>query len=200
MHNGPSNLFRKTSNVPKNSAQSDHSSSESDIASMVQNGHVIAKTLECANQGFLGRLVFDECAFGVFFGAIGFFLAVTPVNLSRNSLFWLKLKPACLIVGISHTVRFCLLVSFGQKIEGHVAQLRHNLRKYLVNNYKTIAEETRFNLEMLMERFQETTGIKTWDSFPLNYSSALSLTGSILTYFIVLLQFKISDNDANRGN
>lgn len=44
-------------------------------------------------------------------------------------------------------------------------------------------------LEILIDRFSKTS-IHPWDLFDLKYSSGMSLDGLIVTYFIVLMQFK----------
>ena len=49
-------------------------------------------------------------------------------------------------------------------------------------------------LEVTIERYSRSSPIRPMDTFDLNSGSAMSIAGLLLTYLIVLLQFKVSDN------
>ena len=53
-----------------------------------------------------------------------------------------------------------------------------------------IEERQRRELDLLIDRFSNPCPIRPLDMFDLNYSSFLGLNNTILTYLVILLQFK----------
>ena len=55
-------------------------------------------------------------------------------------------------------------------------------------------EETKLKMELLLSRLkQHSSPLRPYDTFDVNYESALSLMSIVLTYLMVLLQFKVTD-------
>ena len=52
-------------------------------------------------------------------------------------------------------------------------------------------------LDVTIERYSRSSPIRPMDIFDLNSGSAMSIAGLLLTYLIVLFQFKVSDNYTN---
>ena len=71
----------------------------------------------------------------------------------------------------------------------HYAQIKTNLQ-----NAMLLDLPSKSHLEVTIERFTRPSPIRPMDMFDLNYASAMSIFGLLLTYLIVLFQFKASDN------
>ena len=54
--------------------------------------------------------------------------------------------------------------------------------------------ESKTYLEVTIENFSKSAPLRPRNTFGLNYASGLSILGLLLTYLIVLFQFKVSDN------
>ena len=59
---------------------------------------------------------------------------------------------------------------------------------------RELPSKARHNLEVAVERFSKPAPIRPLDVFNLNLASGASIVGLILTYIIVLLQFKVSED------
>ena len=52
---------------------------------------------------------------------------------------------------------------------------------------------TKYRIEMLSDQFLTVSSYKPSDAFELNYSTGVTAAGIILTYIIVLMQFKVGE-------
>ena len=71
----------------------------------------------------------------------------------------------------------------------HCVQIKTNLQNALL-----LELPSKSHLEVTIERFSMSSPIRPMDMFDLNGGSAMSILGLLLTYLIVLFQFKVSDN------
>ena len=53
-----------------------------------------------------------------------------------------------------------------------------------------LTDSQRRKLGQLISLYSNTTPIRPWDTFDLNYSTTLSINNTVLTYLVILLQFK----------
>ena len=56
-----------------------------------------------------------------------------------------------------------------------------------------MTQKQRIQVSHLIEEFSRTSVIRPMDVFDMNYATATSVYGIVLTYIIVLLQFKLSN-------
>lgn len=77
----------------------------------------------------------------------------------------------------------------GQKMADHYSQIKTNLQNALLSELSS-----KTHLKVAIERFSRAAPIRPMGVFDLNLASEASILGLLLTYIIVLFQFKVSDN------
>ena len=67
-----------------------------------------------------------------------------------------------------------------------------------MENAKRLTAEETLEIDTLVEwlSFSSRAPIRPMDTFDMNYSSGASIVGLILTYMIILMQFKVSEMSA----
>ena len=53
-----------------------------------------------------------------------------------------------------------------------------------------LTDSQRRKLGLLISLYSNPAPIRPWDTFDLNYSTTLSINNTVLTYLVILLQFK----------
>ena len=89
--------------------------------------------------------------------------------------------------------RLYFTVSHGQMIEDGVEDVVKALRHVLVRYSRDLDQEQRDRVTMLKENFEHTRGISPRKVFNLNLSMMLSSLSTLMTYLIILMQFKAGD-------
>lgn len=77
----------------------------------------------------------------------------------------------------------------GQRLEDEMKNAKYDLQKYIMQN----GNECNFKCDVLLERFSVNSVIRPKAYFGVNHSSFLNTMGTILTYLIVLLQFRVAE-------
>lgn len=90
-------------------------------------------------------------------------------------------------------LRLVLLISKGQKVSQRSQNLVAELQAYRSGQFALLSPGELVNLEVVIERFSSRPTIRPMDCFNLNLSTGVSLAGLLITYIIVLLQFRIGD-------
>ena len=80
-------------------------------------------------------------------------------------------------------------------IQGAVKELSHDL----VLNYHLMDRRMKWKADVLQERFSEEA-ISPFDFFTLNRSTFLPTVASAFTYFIIIIQFKLSETSTSNSN
>lgn len=84
------------------------------------------------------------------------------------------------------------LIFTGDKICVAYRSIKRLLQDILKHSHQDLNESTKLELEILLERFTNVAPISPFGSFSVNLSSSISLDAIIITYIIVLLQFRLS--------
>ena len=92
-------------------------------------------------------------------------------------------------------VRLFALIKAGQMISNASKAAQSGLEYLLIGSFRSLSEYEKCKLKVLIRKFGEQGSIKPHSSFQLNYTTGLSLTGLLLTYIIVLLQFNLNECD-----
>ncbi|XP_059081955.1 uncharacterized protein LOC131879610 [Tigriopus californicus] len=92
-------------------------------------------------------------------------------------------------------LRLFFLFESGQKIVRQMVHVRRNLEVIFMNGCDTRDNQTQHKLKILLKRFGNFYPIRPCGSFTLCRSSAISAGGVLLTYIIVLLEFRFSETD-----
>eukprot|EP00094_Tigriopus_californicus_P012420 TCALIF_12006-PA protein Name:"Protein of unknown function" AED:0.32 eAED:0.32 QI:0/0.5/0/0.66/1/1/3/0/427 len=161
---------------------------------MILLGNQIVDILEFTNTMYGPMLIFEytEC---IIFIVIGYFFGISMFTVLEDGL---RLVPflnglACFLIGVSATLRVYGHNSGGQKLCRQTTKARRNLQKYVSHKFWTLSAESANNYELQVKYLSKPAPIRPMDIFDLNWSSALSLNGLMLTYIIVLLQFKLGE-------
>ncbi len=93
---------------------------------------------------------------------------------------------------------YSVLVSFrpGQNLANLYKRIRARLQEAMIAEADSLSSKERTVIEVLMTKFTTSAPFRPLDIFDVNFASAASLLGLILTYVIVLLQFKVSDKSS----
>ncbi len=89
---------------------------------------------------------------------------------------------------------FCLK-NIGQSIASKYANIRRNLQKIVVAGATDLSLRELSQYEMLVDWFAKSSPIRPKDMFNLNFSSAATICGIVMTYMLVLVQFKVEECD-----
>ena len=166
------------------------------VASILSKGNNILLLLAAAN-GSYGKLALDECAISMGLGVVSlYWLCILMINLTKHGLNVLvitALVANLLVFGVSF-YRLCFTVSHGQAIEDEVSDVVNVLRDKLADDYEFLTPEQRFKLTLLKEKFQDARGISPRKIFWLNHAMILTACSTLLTYLIVLIQFKAAES------
>ena len=70
---------------------------------------------------------------------------------------------------------------------------RRGLENFLYDNVESLTSEEQTRIGILISQFEGATPLRPRDFFDVNYSTGGSILGLIITYLIVLMQFKLSE-------
>lgn len=162
------------------------------VAQVKASGLVIFKAFEAGNKAF-GPMIFYNLAvdvicqvFGLFFG-VGVFESFFAGQFNRY-LFVASLS--YLLMGGLSLYKAVGLIRKGQYLKDAIKSSGLALEEFVRLNLSYLTEEDRHCLESIMEECSKTSVIRPKDSFDLTFATGIALTGNLITYIIVLLQFK----------
>ena len=87
------------------------------------------------------------------------------------------------------------LQDVGQKLCDDVSEARERIQRMRLDNAKRLTVAETLEMDTLIDwlSFSSRAPIRPMDVFDMNYSSGASILGLILTYMIILLQFKVTE-------
>ena len=87
------------------------------------------------------------------------------------------------------------LQDVGQKLCDDVSEARERIQRMRLDNAKRLTAAEILEMDTLIDwlSFSSRAPIRPMDVFDMNYSSGASILGLILTYMIILLQFKVTE-------
>lgn len=148
----------------------------------------LAKTMNLC----LGPLLFVILAFVTSYCVVGLFAA--------SNLFFGNLGPANLascLGFLTITVLYGLLTFYacdtGQELENARREAKIQLERYMARNTEVMSGQDRFRAEILLGRFETMGRFRPSGYFSMNSATFLSVVSTMLTYLIVLVQFKVSN-------
>ena len=122
---------------------------------------------------------------GAFF-SVNFVIAVTGDNLTPTIVVLSSMSACIVICGQIPTWGFANL---GQALGDAFGANKRSLEK-LQALEDSLSNEQRRELNLLISMFSNPAPIRPWDLFDLNHSTTLSINNTVLTYLVILLQFK----------
>jgi hypothetical protein len=172
------------------------------VIEILQVGKIILKVAENSESG-MGPAILEECITTFILLIIGLYTSTNIAFISFQApvsytVFWISYALPCFVLALLAFLRFKTLVDLGHETETELRKVKANLRKfvmYWVNSATSLNPVDQQSLLVLGDEFLENSTIKPCGYFSLNREMASSAVGILLTYFIVLLQFKISESN-----
>ena len=84
------------------------------------------------------------------------------------------------------------MMKLGQKITYAANEIRNGLENFMFANLESLSENERARIGILINQLGNSVPLRPNDFFDLSYSTGGSIVGLIITYLIVLQQFKDS--------
>ncbi len=172
-------------------------SRESSKTAIIEEAEYVCNLTETAN-ATVGRLIATQFFIQLIMCSCGIYLALGLFNVVSDGV----LMPVVLGYGIANTLMglFSVLIlwelmSQGQRAADTFRAIKSVLQKTVVSAVResSLDEEERARLDVLVERFSTEAPIQPMHVFNVNFATGASLSGLVLTYIIVLLQFKVGD-------
>ncbi len=128
---------------------------------------------------------------------LGIFFSVSIFSAVSSPAGWFNFRTLLSLVQICQTIlgllKFSALFLNGQWLKDRNIQVRKDLEDLHVEQIEMIGDKMRTKLRTLIKRLSEQPSLRPADSFDLDSSTALSCGGLLVTYLVVLLQFKTTD-------
>ena len=156
---------------------------------LVTIGHLLIKLVKTIDSTFEGMIAytFFDCilmATIALYNASSAIFRAADVDLYLSSL-------ACLFVFVLSISRLCRLSQCGHELMMEMKECVYHLERYKFDKKKMNMED----IELLRRDFrdQAESPINPFSAFSLSSSTFLGACGTIVTYIIVLLQFKVAE-------
>ena len=169
------------------------------------NAHLISKGLclhdlvKRSNNMFGGILLY-QYGHSLFFATFGIYFSTTIFKVYIEEISWinemvLMFSLANILLVIFKVYKIYMMQAKGQVLCNHFASIKDNLENMSLVFARNLDFEEERKLRVLISRFSTNSSpIRPCDVFDMNTASFVSISGIILTYLIVLLQFKLSVN------
>ena len=151
-----------------------------------------------ATEGSYGSIAFDECAVTLFNSIMSLYWFLTClIALAANGTnnFILSNTICNFMLCVVSIYRLYYTVSHGQNIEDEIATVVKILRFKIVKHSSELSPSQHERMTTLKENLQDKRGISPKKTFNLNLSMMLSALSTLMTYLIVLMQFKAGDEN-----
>ena len=96
--------------------------------------------------------------------------------------------------------RLYIFQAEGQSLTNKYARIKQNLDHISINIADNIKPKEERQLEVLISHFSCPCPVRPCDIFNMNSANFVSVGGLIITYLIVLMQFKLSNSDDMGGH
>ena len=179
------------------------------LTTMISRGFSLCDLAKKANSAF-GGIILTEYGVTLFYATFGIYFStilfdVYDDKMERFNQLVLILSVMNITLVVFSIYRVYLMQANGQKLCDHFSAIKENLEDFSMHFSNKLEDEEARRLDVLISRFSSADSadspIRPCDVFNLNTASFVSIGGIILTYLIVLLQFKLSANeDGNRFN
>ena len=140
-----------------------------------------------------GSLLLMETTIGLISEVITLFFGLVMFTAFQNgeiNTHILQFGMGQLILGLFYYSRRTFLTMAGQNLCNVYGKIRLKMQKYIGSHKMEDLEK--IQMDVLINQFSVTAPIRPYDVFNLNYASGFSMDGLMITYIIVLLQFKFA--------
>ena len=171
---------------------------EETIGVIISRGFALTELVKLANSIF-GELIMVQYLVSLFFTVFGIYFSTCVFDVYTSMTgqvneFLLIFCIANIALVVLNLYQLYIMQGQGQKLCDHFSGIRANLEAASINLSKSLDQEKDRKLQVLIARYSATTNspMRPCDVFNMNAANFVSIGGIILTYIIVLLQFKHS--------
>ena len=162
-----------------------------DEMTLVAIGFMMIEVVKKINKSLSGMMM-NTYFFGVLISTITLYSSSTVIF---NSDF-LLMSSACLCVSILTIVRLIGVTDGGQKLAANMKKCAYHLDRFEIQRTETCSNEMQLLRQEL--RYYCESPITPCSVFTLSLGTLVGTFGTILTYLIVLLQFKASEPSSSK--
>ncbi|TRY77097.1 hypothetical protein TCAL_15902 [Tigriopus californicus] len=145
----------------------------------------------------LGPVIFTEtlCAmiltiFGIFQATNGY-LALTQPSFGDRELAKLLLGGTFVAVGEMSSLRYIPFYHVGHGITLKMKQAKYAIEEILAKRYSQFSPIQHQQFDVVRENWSRSAALQPMGLFDLNYSTAIAMDGLLITYIVILIQFKM---------
>ena len=171
---------------------------EKSIGYIISRGFSLIELNQTTNNMF-GGLIMAEYGFNLFHTTYGIYFSTTIIHVYNQEqdcidklvLFFCTFS---FVLALLSIVRMYILQAKGQHLSNKHARIRQNLESISIRFAGKLERKEERQLEVLISHFSATTSpIRPYAVFNMDTANFVSVGGLIITYLIVLLQFKLGD-------
>lgn len=161
----------------------------SEMTSVLNDGVKIVKALSGFESTFGGLLVV-EAALCLLIEIFGFYFGTMISNFVTNAnLLLIFIGFTFVLVGIQGFLRFFILTRNGQYLTNAMTKCQSNLDLLNIQS-KILNSGQEKQMTCIMTRFSHPAAWRPYDLFDLGHAASLTVHSVIVTYLVVLIQFK----------
>ena len=170
---------------------------------IISRGLSFIELNEFMNLMFGGLLVL-EYGYDLFNTTFGLYFSTTIVNIYNTKLGCIDLvvlffASFSIMLVIMSIRRLYIFQAEGQGLSNNYARIRQNLEHISINFADNLKRKEERQLEVLISHFSCPCPVRPCDIFNMNSANFVSVGGLIITYLIVLMQFKLGDSNGTGG-
>ena len=151
-----------------------------------------------------GGLLLVEYGYDLFYTVFGLYFSTTFLNIYNTKLesidyavlLFASLSIMLVIISIR---RLYIFQAEGQSLTNKYARIKQNLEYISINHANNLKRKEERQLEVLISHFSCPCPVRPCDIFNMNSANFVSVGGLIITYLIVLMQFKLGDSNDSGG-
>ena len=160
---------------------------------ILQHGMSVTSFIRTLNGKYIGKSVFCQIANCVISITIKIFLLV---SLSKSPISTIHTKSGLIFYIFMTFIRLFVLIESGQKFSRTVKMAREITQDIIFKHGDQMNFYLQMKYQILLSKLDISEPYRPLDAFPLNTSFGVTVSGLILTYTIVLLQFWITEKQS----
>ena len=158
------------------------------LDSSIERGHVLM-TLQKEVNDLLAFVILSLSAFCVV-GGIASAYGCLSLLFGRLTPYRIAMAVFFLILLLKLLSEYHALCNAGQKLKDEMEETKESFKKARKENAQTLTEETKVDIENLLDSLSKPDPISPYSYFSVNHACFMAAEVTTLTYLIVLLQFK----------
>jgi hypothetical protein len=160
------------------------------LTQLLDDGAVIFQLCEQADR-LLGPITITLYFIHLILSACGIFFGTSLAEgLMKKNYLLITYGTSNFLLSICSMQYLWSLMNKGQRLCDSFARVKKSLQDLFIAKANILTAKERAQMDVLTERYSKDSPMRPMGVFSLNRASGTSISGLILTYIIVLLQFK----------